>query len=153
MPCAGHIGNPAQCLFGVGSGMRQQLIHVQQLIHMHSLQVEFMPLLSISLSQKTSMKERGSSQGEGPPMWTFPLSQLPPRGARLIPIPFFPSCSVTWESFLLLWLYKRSNVSFQLVFCEIHSTCRCIFDVFAGGGEFHVLLLHHFDPKRVFFKY
>lgn len=92
------------------------------------------------------MKERGSSQGEGPPMWTFPLSQLPPRGARLIPIPFFPSCSVTWESFLLLWLYKRSNVSFQLVFCEIHSTCRCIFDVFVGEGELRILLPLHLNP-------
>ena len=86
-------------------------------------------------------------------MWTFPLLQLPPRGASLIPMPFPPSCSVTWESFLLLQLCKRSRVSFQLVFCEIRSTCRCIFDVFAGGDKFHVLLLHHFDPKRVFFKY
>ena len=41
--------------------------------------------------------------------------------------------------------YMRSSASFQLVFCENCSTCRCIFDVFVGEGELRVLLLCHLD--------
>ena len=54
----------------------------------------------------------------------------------------FPSYLLLCRSFLQPWLYK-SSCQFQLVFSENWSTCRCIFDVFVEGGEFHVLLLHH----------
>ena len=58
----------------------------------------------------------------------FPLSFLP--GAQ-VPTQslFFPSYPIVCVSFLQPWLY-RSPVSFQLVFSENCSTCRCIFDVF-----------------------
>ena len=43
-------------------------------------------------------------------------------------------------------LYWSPAASFQLVFTENCSACRCIFDVFWGGGELSVLLFHHLDP-------
>ena len=52
---------------------------------------------------------------------------------------------ISWRSFLKIWLSKRS-ATFQLVFCENCSTCRCIFDVFVGVGELHILLFCHLDP-------
>ena len=45
------------------------------------------------------------------------------------PLLFYP---VTYVLFLQLCLYKRSFVSFQQVFCENFSICRCTFDVFIG---------------------
>lgn len=48
-------------------------------------------------------------------------------------------------SFLQPWLYGCPSVSFQLVFSENSSICRCIFDVFIGGGELHAGLLHYLD--------
>ena len=39
----------------------------------------------------------------------------------------------------------RSSVSIQHALCENCFICRCIFDVFVGGGEFHIFLLHHLD--------
>ena len=83
-------------------------------------------------------------QGEGPHVWTFCFLQIPPKGASPDLMPSFPSYLIIWRSFLQLWLHKRS-ARFQLVFCENCSTCRCIFDVFVGGGEHHALLLHHLD--------
>lgn len=45
------------------------------------------------------------------------------------PLLFYP---ITCVFFLQLCLYKRSFVSFQQVFCENFSICRCTFDVFIG---------------------
>ena len=47
-----------------------------------------------------------------------------------------------------LGLYRSSSASFWLGLCENCSTCRCIFDVFVGGGEFHILLCQ-LDPFSV----
>ena len=75
-------------------------------------------------------------------MRTLPLSQIPPKGDSLILKPFFfLSYPVMGESFLQLWLFKISSLTFQLVFYENCSTYRCIFDVIVGGGELHFLLL------------
>ena len=49
--------------------------------------------------------------------------------------------------FLQLWLYRSLSSSLQLVFSKDFSTCRCVFDVFMVGGEFHIFLLCHLDPK------
>lgn len=63
---------------------------------------------------------------------------------------FFPlSYPDTWQSFLQPWLYGNS-ASFQLVFQENHSTCRCIFDMFIVGGELHILLFCHLDRPHIF---
>ena len=62
---------------------------------------------------------------------------------------FSPSYPDTWQSFLQPWLYGNS-ASFQLVFQENHSTCRCIFDMFIAGGELHILLFCHLDPPHIF---
>lgn len=62
---------------------------------------------------------------------------------------FSPSYPDTWQSFLQPWLYGNST-SFQLVFQENHSTCRCIFDMFIAGGELHILLFCHLDPPHIF---
>ena len=43
-----------------------------------------------------------------------------------------------WEYFLYPWLYRHS-ASLQIVFGEDCSTCRCIFDIFMGGGKLHIL--------------
>ena len=74
----------------------------------------------------------GGSQGEG----TLPLSQLPPRGAGPILIPFFslsfrPTrlCGDLSCSFGCM----RSFDSFQLVFCENRSRCSCIFLCICSG--------------------
>ena len=45
--------------------------------------------------------------------------------------------------------FMRSSASTQKVFCENCPTCRCIFDVFVGGGELHVLLFCHLDPASL----
>ena len=34
--------------------------------------------------------------------------------------------------------------------CVNRSTCRCIFNIFVGEGELHILLLHHLDPAPPF---
>ena len=71
----------------------------------------------------------------------FPLSPLP--GSQVPTwLLVFPSYPFLCESFLQPWLYRSLSDSFQLVFSENFSTCRCIFEVFIGGVEFHVLLLH-----------
>lgn len=52
----------------------------------------------------------------------------------------FLSYLVIWRSFLQLWCNRGSSASFKLVFHKNFSTCRCIFDVFVGRGELHILL-------------
>ena len=63
------------------------------------------------------------------------------------PYAFFPSCLVRWRFFLQLWLYRSSSVSFQLVFHENYSVCRCILDASGGGGERHSLSFCHLEPS------
>ena len=58
---------------------------------------------------------------------------------------FLPSYPITCGSFLQPLLYRSPSASFQLIFSENCPTCRCIFVVFVGGSELHVLLLHHLD--------
>lgn len=58
----------------------------------------------------------------------------------------FLSYLVIQRSFLQLWCYRRSSASLQLVFHKNCSTCRCIFDVFVGRGELHILLFWSLDP-------
>lgn len=69
----------------------------------------------------------------------FPVVQV------LIHLLSFSSYPITCVSFLQSFLY-RSSASFQLVFSKNCSICRCIFDVFSGGGELHILFLHQLDP-------
>ena len=45
---------------------------------------------------------------------------------------------------VVLWsCSSESSASFQSVFCENYSICRCIFDVFVAGGKLHIPPLHH----------
>ena len=63
----------------------------------------------------------------------FPLSSIP--GAQVPTWCFFPPVLPDYlevESFLQAWLFRNSSASFQLIFHENFSTCRCIFDVFVG---------------------
>ena len=54
-----------------------------------------------------------------------PLSPL--RGAQILTRSlFFPFYSIVCVSFLEPWLYRSPSASFQLVFSENCSTCRCI---------------------------
>ena len=84
-------------------------------------------------------------QDKSPPISSFFSSQMPPRCPNLML--FSPFYIVMQESFLQTWFY-RSSATFQLVFQENCSTCRCIFYVFvgAGSGELYVPLLCHLDP-------
>ena len=73
----------------------------------------------------------------------------PPRRSCQLDHFFFLNL-ITFSSYLMmcgffsqLWLYRSPSASFQLVFSENCSTCRCTFDVFVEGSEFHILLLHH----------
>ena len=75
----------------------------------------------------------------------FPLPLRSFLGAEVSAQCFFPSYPTTWESFLQPWSYSCSS-SFQFVFSENFSTCRCIFHVLLGVGELHILLLHLFNP-------
>ena len=128
---------------------------VDQPAHAHSSRVESRLLQPFCLSQRFSRQPRGlvssmyntrigmpslwlnllAPQGKGPPIQTFSSFQIPLRGRGPNPTPFFPSYPVTWKSFLQLWLYRSSSASFQLVFHEQCSACRCIFNVFVAGGE------------------
>ena len=73
---------------------------------------------------------------------SFPLSPLPGAQVQTQSL-YFPSYLIMCVFFLQPLLYM-SPASFELVFHE-SSTCRCIFDVFVGRGEVHILLLHHLD--------
>lgn len=79
----------------------------------------------------------------------FLLSPLP--GAQ---VPtwslLFPSYTITYGFFLQSWLCSSFPDSFQIVFSETYSTCRCIFDVFVGRGELHVFLLWHLDSPAFY---
>ena len=83
-----------------------------------------------------------ASQCEG----TFPLSQLPPR-AQVPPqfhFFFFPPTQLCGDLFCNFG-FMRFSASIQQVFWENCSTCKCIFDVFVGGGELPIFLFHHLD--------
>lgn len=106
----------------------------------------------------------------GPQDWD---AQSHPRVCLCLFLPFPPRSPQTEQScqldhfffsssylimcgfFLQPWLYRSPSASFQLVFSENCSTCRCSFDVFVEGGEFHILLLHHLDksPQRFIYLY
>ena len=74
----------------------------------------------------------------------FPLNPL--LGAQVLTQSlFFPSYVITCVFFLQPWLYRSPYASFQVVFSENCSTCRCIFDVFVGECDLHILLLCHLD--------
>lgn len=54
-------------------------------------------------------------------------------------------CSGLSYSIANLQLVFSLFANLQLVFSENCSTGRCIFDVFVGGDEFHILLLYHLN--------
>ena len=56
----------------------------------------------------------------------FPLSHLP--GVQVLTQCFLPILPIMCVSFLQPWLYRSLSASFQLVFHEDCSACRCIFD-------------------------
>lgn len=62
-------------------------------------------------------------------------------------LPFLPSYLVMCGYSLEPWLYQGTSASFLLLFSEYYSTCACIFDVFVGEDELHVLLLCHLDKS------
>lgn len=72
----------------------------------------------------------------------------PPRdaGPILIGIFFFFHPSWLYDDLSYNFGFMRYSASIQQVFCENCSTCRCIFDVFVGGSELHILLLCHLNP-------
>ena len=88
-------------------------------------------------------------QGGSLPMY-FPFSsKSPPRGITWLL--FNPSYLITCGSFSQCCLYRSLPASFQLDFGENCSTCHCIFNVFMGGGEFHVLSpLSFLIPPKVY---
>lgn len=61
----------------------------------------------------------------------------------------FLSYSIPCVSFLQTLLYRSLSDSFQLVFNENCSTCRCISDLFMEGGELHIFSLQHHDPNSL----
>lgn len=85
------------------------------------------------------MKERGSSQGEEPPVWTFPLSQLPPRGASLIPMPFFCPAQLHGNLSCCFGCIRDLVSAFSWFSVKFVLHVDIFFYVFAGRGEFHVL--------------
>ena len=92
-----------------------------------------------------------SHWGNSPVCGSFSSFQLPPRQAGPDPLHFsfsilvFPSffCPTQFCGFSCSIRVLGSFVSFQQIFCANSSTYRCIFNVFVGVGEPHVLLLHH----------
>ena len=75
----------------------------------------------------------------------FSGTKSSPKGTGphpIILITFLPN--YMWIILIVLFV-QQSFSNFQLVFIENCSTCKCIFDVFMGEGEFHVLLLCHLD--------
>ena len=84
----------------------------------------------------------------GPRMREAFIAQVHPKLLCFV----LSSHPVMWWSFLQCWFYEILSV--QWVFCENRSTCRCIFDVFVGEGELHVLLLHRLGlPVYLLFSY
>ena len=79
---------------------------------------------------------------------SFPLSPLLVAQVLTQPL-FFHSYSIMCLSFLQPWLYRSHSSSFQLIFSENFSACRCIFDVFLAGSELQILLFCHLDPNSL----
>ena len=115
-------------------------------------------LTTLPTSQDNSSSWYWTS-GQGGPIWgsnyshpmenfypcNLPFPESPPwdTGPNLIScFPFYP---IPCGSFLQPWLDRNLSASFQLVFNENCSTCKCTFDMFDGEGEFHILLPHHHD--------
>ena len=85
------------------------------------------------------------------PVWVSahvitPFLRVPTQGHR--------SYLITSLSFLLdcLWIFLTALIVQECVyqfpvFSKNCYTCKCIFDVFVRGGEFHVLLLHYLDQS------
>ena len=70
-------------------------------------------------------------------MLPFPFRLLPESQVLTWSL-FFPFYPIACGSFLKSWLYRRSlSPSFQLVIGENCFTCRRIFSMFIGGGQFH----------------
>lgn len=100
-----------------------------------------------SISVPADLPVEGGFQDEG----TFPLSQLPPRVAGLIPFFFFffflyfilLGYMVIFLVILVSWDLLPAFSSYSV---RIVPTCRCIFEVFVGGGELQIFLFHHLDP-------
>ena len=61
-------------------------------------------------------------------------SESHPRGTGPNPTTIFSFQPDYMCIFLTAWLYRCPSASFQLVFSEDSSTCRCIFDVFGAGA-------------------
>ena len=57
-------------------------------------------------------------------------------------LPFLPDSASIFLSPLVV---QESFCYLRLVFSENSPTCRCIFGVFVGEGEFYILLLHPLD--------
>ena len=81
---------------------------------------------------------------ESPHISPFPSNSAPMgTDPGLIPcLPFLPDSACIFLSTLVV---QESFCYLQLVLSENFSTCRCIFGVFVGEGEFYILLLHHLD--------
>ena len=92
------------------------------------------------------------SRWRGFPGWGN-FSQLPPGVQVLFPFLPLSSYPVMWWSFLQLWLYETfSQHSVGVLWELLHMWCS--FDVSVGGGELHVLLLHHLHlPVCLLFSY
>lgn len=104
-------------------------------------------IFSLSLSAKAQVLASSPCEGISQVKGNFHLSQLSPWGTGTILIPSHPppfTLSGDIRIFLQLWLYKRSIISFPLVFCENCSTYDCFWCVF------HILLLQHFDLPQCF---
>lgn len=71
---------------------------------------------------------------------TFLFLCSPPRGRGLHLISFLSFMPEYVNIFLTALVVRSPFVSFQLVFRENCSTCRCIFDVFMGGSIQHLYL-------------
>ena len=81
--------------------------------------------------------------------WILPFTgtKSPPKDTGphpIILISFLPN--YMWIILTVLFV-QQSFSNFQLVFSENFSTCKCIFDVFMGEGELHILLLCHLSLR------
>lgn len=76
-------------------------------------------------------------------VWVFPRAAQVLTWSLLFLSTWF--CSGLSYSIANLQLVFSLFANLQLVFSENCSTGRCIFDVFVGGDEFHILLLYHLN--------
>ena len=73
-------------------------------------------------------------------------SESPPRNTGPNPIIFFilpDYLCIFLPTFFILDVFCQFPL---FVFSENFVTCRCIFDMFMGGYELHVFLIHYLDP-------